>query len=320
MLSTKSKSQRDELVHRVERVDAALAATTGLMANQTEAQHAAAELHRNVSQIVTTADREAGELWTQTLAKSRVLHEKVAGQLKTKAERRRAEREVVMRWEAVARRTPSERRQEERRRVGCCGCGRKPPLLSKAAIAAATAAYDAGDWPGAMKAYDHALMMMTTTEVESRAKAHLVRCECFQQMHDFQSMEMEAEALLRTAGDTWSGFRMRGTARYQQGRREEALADFELALVHKVRVLAVCVSSSRFQLRRTVLLQDPTGKLAGFAGLMGRDVEEATRADCAQLRQEGWDAAGADAATTGGCELSEAREAQPATTAQTDPR
>ena len=140
-----------------------------------------------------------------------------------------------MRWEAVARRTPSERRQEERRRVGCCGCGRKPPLLSKAAIAAATAAYDAGDWPGAMKAYDHALMMMTTTEVESRAKAHLVRCECFQQMHDFQSMEMEAEALLRTAGDTWSGFRMRGTARYQQGRREEALADFELALVHTVR-------------------------------------------------------------------------------------
>ena len=94
MLSTKSKSQRDELVHRVERVDAALAATTGLVANQTDAQHAAAELHRNVSQIVTTADREAGELWTQTLAKSRVLHEKVAGQLKTKAERRRAEQET----------------------------------------------------------------------------------------------------------------------------------------------------------------------------------------------------------------------------------
>ena len=100
-------------------------------------------------------------------------------------------------------------------------------------------------------------------------------------------METEADALLRTAGDHWAGYRMRGTARFYLGNTEQARQDYALALQHK----------------------HPSGTLGDFAGPCTAEAEAAIIADREQLiRQTAGHSSGG-----GGVERSASSEVREAT-------
>jgi|EP01046_Picozoa_sp_COSAG06_P052782 tetratricopeptide (TPR) repeat protein len=260
-LATKSRAQKDEILTRTRTVDAALTSGHGLGPSPEE-QSSNAETHRQVSKLIQEQKTEAEQHWGNTLRASRLLHEKVAQQLSNKASRRRAQRDVLKKWAAVT--SEPQRTTRVMRMMMCCGCSsgnKKPQLLSERPMTEAAMMFNNGDWSEAMKTYDHALLMMGHGELGRQAEAHLVRCECLLRLKDYATMEAEADALLRTAGENWAGYRMRGTARFYLGKLVEANEDYELALRNKA----------------------PKGDLAGFVGPCSAEAEAAIMADREQL-------------------------------------
>jgi len=267
-LSDKSRAARGDLNHRIESADAALTKGNQIL-EETSARadlESDESLHRQVSRaIISEETAAANQQWDNTLRASRLLHEKVAQQLGEKSQRRRAQRDVLKKWAAVTNEPLSRTRVQ--RMMHCCGCisrnstAKKPAPLSQRPMTEAAMMFSTGDWSEAMKAYDHALLMMGKGELEKQAEAHLVRCECLLRLKDYGSMEAEADALLRTAGENWAGYRMRGTARFYLGKLQAANQDYDAALANIV----------------------PKSALAGFAGSCSPETEAAIREDRDQL-------------------------------------
>eukprot|EP01043_Picozoa_sp_COSAG02_P001491 COSAG02_NODE_32_length_50374_cov_46.674013_5_plen_330_part_00 len=232
-LAEKRRAQQSVLAARAATEEARLSSLNGVGLSA-EAARLNAQTHRQVSAMVHDQLADSQMQWDSTLRASRLLHEKVAQQLQNKAMRRRAQRDVIKRW-AVAT-TDSHRASWAQRMIMCCGCKsgrREPRLLSDRAMGEAATMFNSGNWSEALKAYDHALLMMGQREKKRRAEAHLVRCECLLHLRDYATMEAEADALLRTAGDNWAAYRMRGTARFYLGNTEQAREDYVLALENK---------------------------------------------------------------------------------------
>lgn len=265
-LADKSRAAAADINHRIEAADAALTKGNQHLEESGVGQEEDDNLHRKVSRAIVEQETAAhAQQWDITLRASRLLHEKVAQQLNDKSARRRAQRDVLKKWAVVANEPLSRTRVQ--RMVHCCGCSshsstaKKPVLLSERPMTEAAIMFSTGDWSEAMKAYDHALLMMGKGELEKQAEAHLVRCECLLRLKDYASMEAEADALLRTTGENWAGYRMRGTARFYLGKLQAANQDYDAALRNKV----------------------PKGALAGFAGSCSPETEAAIRDDRDQL-------------------------------------
>lgn len=256
-LAEKRHAQEAALTRKIVADDAALSTIQHSL--QVRYDPVAAQTHRQVSLLMQDSQHQ----WDNTLRASRLLHEKVAQQLQNKAMRRRAQRDVLKRWTVYSK---DERRTTyAERMLICCGCssGHKKKLLSLSdrPMAEAAMLFNCGNWSEAMKAYDHALLMMGRGEQSRQAEAHLVRCECLLRLEDYAAMETEADALLRLAGESWAAYRMRGTARFLLGEIAQAIDDYALALRNK----------------------RPSGELASFAGPCTAEAEAAIVADREEL-------------------------------------
>ncbi len=265
-LKEKRNAQQRALADRATMEDVRLGSLNG-MGLSAETTQSNAQIHRQVSAMVHDEMIDSQMHLESTLRASRLLHEKVAQQLENKAMRRRAQRDVIKRWAVTTTDSHPHRAGWVQRMSMCCGCKsehREQRLLSDRPMAEAAIMFNCGNWSEALKAYDHALLMMSQCEKTRRAEAHLIRCECLLRLQDYATMETEAAALLRTAGDNWAAYRMRGTARFYLGNTEQSCEDFTLALQHKC----------------------PSDTVGSFAGPCTAEVEAAIIADRDQLIQQ----------------------------------